>query len=938
VIIANDISVSGSVTSNGAVGVASPNDAGASGGGSGGSILFQTKNAANLGTNLVTSTGGAGGGQSSMGGGGGSGGVGRIAVQYAGSLSGSANPAVGYSNNVGFFPYGLYHSTAIPTANSTLLDNLRWEANLPANTKVEFQTRTGNSTDPTDGTWEDWLPFTDGTNFTMLEDVNTASNWPSSNLNVDDTGVARDVDFFEDDDETTAANNTKFTTTGFEEDTGATLTTSLISYWPLNETSTGVAQVNRADAFGSNTLTDNNTTASGTGKKGNTADFESANSEFLNIIDNASLSTGDIDFTVAAWVNLESKAASQALVGKHDSATVREYTLYYASSTDTFSLIVWNAAGTEIGRVDATSLGSPATGTWYFVVAWHNATTDTISIKVNNGTTDSVATTGVLGDTGARFSIGAQNTNTGGTLFADGLIDEVGFWKKVLSSTEITDLYDSGNANTYPASGQYAEATPAGSPVDISGYDYLTLWVRASQAGTVLRFGFGEAAATEQTEDVTIDTTNTWQKVYWDLSDVAAASRNAVTKLRITNLTTASNTFYLDNVRAEKLMTNLEGTQITSTPNNYFQYRVILTTTDTSAIPEVENVSMVYNSGYRISQPDDDTVRLYNYTGEEQNVRLEAIVFGADLAEWYPTSDNSIEAGDVVSIAGIKDDAGVPKIQKATTTSDPKIMGIISTKAGIELGIPREDRRLVGLAGRVPVKIAPDSAPIQAGDLLTSSGTYPGMAQKLTQPGFAVAKALEDWTCDRDTPCQAKIEAFLAVSWADPGVVVDQEGDAAQITETPPPTEGADTEGQTTETDPTPTQETSPEPEPTTQKILPPKVEADEGIFQRLTVAIEAVFEKITIKIAQIAEAFIQKLTVESLAVKGKSIGQVVIEPGETEHAVEYPDLTKSSKVFFTLDRAVAVGVEKTVGKDFKFILATPTDLPITIDYWVVEQ
>ena len=76
----------------------------------------------------------------------------------------------------------------------------------------------------------------------------------------------------------------------------------------------------------------------------------------------------------------------------------------------------------------------------------------------------------------------------------------------------------------------------------------------------------------------------------------------------------------------------------------------------------------------------------------------------------------------------------------------------------------------------------------------------------------------------------------------------------------------------------------------------------------------------------------------ESLAVKGKSIGQVVIEPGETEHAVEYPDLTESSKVFFTLDRAVAVGVEKTVGEGFKFILATPTDLPITIDYWVVEQ
>ena len=241
-----------------------------------------------------------------------------------------------------------------------------------------------------------------------------------------------------------------------------------------------------------------------------------------------------------------------------------------------------------------------------------------------------------------------------------------------------------------------------------------------SQTGTVLRLGFGEAAGTEQTEEITVDTANTWQKVYWDLSDIAAASRNGVTKLRITNLTTAANVFYLDNVRAEKLMTASTGLAIPSTPNSYLQYRVILTTTDTSAIPELENVTLEYHNGYKVVQPDDDTVRLYNYTGSTQNVRLEAIVFGADLAEWYPTADNSIEAGDVVSIAGIKDDAGIPKIRKATSTSDPKMIGIISTRAGLELGIPREDRRLVGLAGRGPGKIAPDSAAIQAGGLLTS--------------------------------------------------------------------------------------------------------------------------------------------------------------------------------------------------------------------------
>ena len=483
---------------------------------------------------------------------------------------------------------------------------------------------------------------------------------------------------------------------------------------------------------------------------------------------------------------------------------------------------------------------------------------------------------------------------------------------------------------TSSTNGGYAELTSAFSPAkDLSAFDYITFWVRASQTGNTIRFGFGESTATEQTEEMTIDAASTWQKVYWDITDIDESDRNAVTQLRITNLTTASNTIYLDNVTAGRFMRDEKGTAIVSTPNDYTQYRVILTTTNTVYRPTLYHVNFSYETGYKTVQVDTNTVRLYNYTGETQNVRLEAIVFGADLAEWYPTSDLSIEAGDVVAIAGTKDDAGIPKIQKATSTYDPKMIGIISTRAGLELGIPREDRRLVGLAGRVPVKIAPDSQSITAGDLLTSSGTFPGMATKLTQPGFAVAKALEDWSLESGF---GRIDAFLSVSWGDPGVVVDDEGDAAETVEAPP------TEDPTVETPSTPVEETPSEPEPITQKILPPKIEAEEGVFQRLTATIEAIFEKITVKIAQIAEAFIQKLTVESLAVKGKSIGQVVIEPGETEHAVEYPDLTESSKVFFTLDRAVAVGVEKTVGEGFKFILATPTDLPITIDYWVVEQ
>src|SRR5688572_29665368 len=75
------------------------------------------------------------------------------------------------------------------------------------------------------------------------------------------------------------------------------LLTSLIAHWRLEETSD-----TRFDAHSTNHLTDNNTVASATGKLGTAASFTAANQESLAIADNAALSMGDLDFTLAGWV------------------------------------------------------------------------------------------------------------------------------------------------------------------------------------------------------------------------------------------------------------------------------------------------------------------------------------------------------------------------------------------------------------------------------------------------------------------------------------------------------------------------------------------------------------------------------------------------------------------------------------------------------------
>jgi excisionase family DNA binding protein len=375
-------------------------------------------------------------------------------------------------------------------------------------------------------------------------------------------------------------------------------------------------------------------------------------------------------------------------------------------------------------------------------------------------------------------------TGTNATVAEGDVTRNVDFFEDEDESTagNITKVTSSTN-------GGYAEATI--SSTDISNYNFLVLWVRASQTGTILKFGFGESAGTEQEEEITIDTANTWQKVYWDITDVSSASRDQVTKLRITNVTSASNTFYIDNVTADKYLASENGSTISSTPNDYLQFRAIISTTDTTDMPKLYSVQIDWHNGYEIVQTDNNKVRLYNYTGETQNVRLDVLVFGADLAEWYPTDDDSIEAGDVVKAIGEKDQYGVPKITKTDIKGDNKAIGIISTRAGVELGLPGPDRHLVALSGRVPVKIEPESPTISAGDFITASDN-PGYARKAEFGNYYVGKALDSWKPDSE---ESTVTVFLTLGflYAD----LNQEQDQTQIADTTGVEEGESDQEQT---------------------------------------------------------------------------------------------------------------------------------------------
>ena len=75
------------------------------------------------------------------------------------------------------------------------------------------------------------------------------------------------------------------------------LLTNLISYWKLDE-----ASGDALDAHGANPLTQTGSVGTAAGKVGTARDFSALTGAYFSHADNVDLSTGDIDFTIACWV------------------------------------------------------------------------------------------------------------------------------------------------------------------------------------------------------------------------------------------------------------------------------------------------------------------------------------------------------------------------------------------------------------------------------------------------------------------------------------------------------------------------------------------------------------------------------------------------------------------------------------------------------------
>ena len=221
----------------------------------------------------------------------------------------------------------------------------------------------------------------------------------------------------------------------------SSLLTGIVAYWNMNEYSNGSGAVTRNDSMGISNLTDVGLTTSAAGVVGLGASFVNAQQNRFTCPSNSALQTGDIDWNSVLWV-YPTAFITGGIIMQKVSGGNKEYVI---QTYNDGSILVY------FGTKYIDGLVSITLNAWNMISFYHDSVNDLLGIQVNNSVAKTVATSGVYPTPNSGvFEIGGKSTDVSKTLSC--YIDEVGIWKRLLTTAEKTQLWNSGGGKTYPFS------------------------------------------------------------------------------------------------------------------------------------------------------------------------------------------------------------------------------------------------------------------------------------------------------------------------------------------------------------------------------------------------------------------------------------------------------------------------------------------------------
>lgn len=222
---------------------------------------------------------------------------------------------------------------------------------------------------------------------------------------------------------------------------GQTLTNGIISYWRLDESSG-----TRVDVMGTNSLGSSNSVTSVAGVITNAASFAAASSQFLGTATNTTARQGNYDFTLAGWFRLRNKPGGPLIVaGQWGASGNFGFSLQWQSAPE--GLYFYTSTNGVESSTRAAYVATLTTNTWYFFVAQHDSVNKKTALIINETSYNTASVPSGVFQSTMNFYLGARG-DAGS--YWNGEIDEVGWWKRLLTGTERSALYNAGAARTYP--------------------------------------------------------------------------------------------------------------------------------------------------------------------------------------------------------------------------------------------------------------------------------------------------------------------------------------------------------------------------------------------------------------------------------------------------------------------------------------------------------
>lgn len=269
--------------------------------------------------------------------------------------------------------------------------------------------------------------------------------------------------------------------------------------------------------------------------------FTLSNTEWLAIANNTGMQFGNQDWTVAFWCNFDTTSGNRTLFCKEVNSSNREVLLLATSTA--YLLRIYDGTNTQLCSLQCNNTNT--TGTWFFVCAQYQSSTNKAFLSVNAGSQVNATLTGTPGTTTGDFRIGYS---PGANAYMDGRVANFGYWHRLLSSSDITSLYNSGSGYVYSTlpSGitnnmvsWWNLSETSGTRHDHFGTNDLTENFNAIISPTVLNGGFETAGTggadvfgtwneiTAGTSTINSDTTNKHSGTAGCRFDIDASNSNA---------------------------------------------------------------------------------------------------------------------------------------------------------------------------------------------------------------------------------------------------------------------------------------------------------------------------------------------------------------------------------------------------------------------------